>query len=105
MFRVAKKTKRNLSHDSKIHFETREQDKYSFETGAVWVVWIFWALWSVGEIVEGRCHHSEIVRTAVTGLFFVQPQMFGERIRLPEALSLPFLFSTVWALAIRLTKM
>jgi len=78
--------------------------KYSFETGAIWVIWIFWALWSVSEIVEGRCLPSEIVRTALTGMFFIQPEMFGERIRLPEALSVPFLFSTVWALGIRLTK-
>ena len=95
-----------LDHFLNIQSESSiSEDKYSFSTGSVWIVWIFWSLWSISEVVEGRIRALEIVRTLLTGLVMIDPIMpDGDRVRLPELLSIPFLASALWAITLRLTS-
>ena len=75
-------------------------DKYSLLTGGIAVLWIFWTHWSIGELCSSNLMLNEIFRTFVTGLFFLSPQIGSDLIRLPNALSIAFFFSSIWAILI-----
>ena len=89
---------------AKVHFNSGRFTPYSMELASMAVVWFFWSLWSVGEVVEGRLRFLEILRTISTGLFFIKPEIYGEKVQLPEILALPFLLSAFISVILRLTR-
>ena len=89
---------------SKIRIFSGRFEVYSLPLASIAVLWFFWSLSNVSEVVEGQIPFLEVIRSLISGLFFIKPEFYGERVQLPELLAIPFLLSAVFSVILRMNR-